>query len=92
MAALNATVYEIPGALGDRKGYRLYHVEYVGAVADNDTIEFIGAEDVIGLDLQSEDGVNINFDAKSTANSKVAYTVATTTASTYVKGMALIKY
>lgn len=92
MTALNATVYEIPGALGDRKGYRLYHVEYVGAVADNDTLEFPGAEDVIGTSIQNEDGTDMAFDAKSTASSKVALTNDTTTASTYIKGIALIKY
>lgn len=83
---------KVPGTLGTSGGYSLCYVEQVtnAAVADNDVLTFKGVSDVQALQLQSETGVDINFDAVGTTSGK-QYTVATTTAATYIKGTAMIK-
>lgn len=83
---------KIPGALGTSGGYALCFVEQAtdASVADNDILTFKNVSDVQALQLQSEVGVDINYDAVATTAGK-QYTVVTTTAATYIKGLALIK-
>ena len=83
---------QVPGALGTSDGYKLCFVKQDSdaSVADNDTLDFENVDDVQALFLQAEDGVMMDYDAVGTSNGK-QYTVLTTTASTYVKGTALIK-
>ena len=83
---------KVPGALTTATGYSLCFVEQAtdASVADNDILDFKGVTDVQALQLQSEIGVDINFDAVATTAGK-QYTVVTTTAATYVKGIAMIR-
>jgi hypothetical protein len=83
---------KIPGALGNASGYQLCFVEQLtdAAVADNDILTFKNVVDVQALFLQSEVGLLIDYDAVATTAGK-QYTVLTTTAATYIKGLALIK-
>lgn len=94
MAAVTHTMKweKVPGALGTSSGYTLCYVEQLtdAAVADNDILTFLNVRDVQALLLQSEVGANIGYDAVATTAGK-QYTVLTTTAATYVKGIALIK-
>ena len=94
MAAVTHTMKweKIPGALGTSGGYELCFVEQAtdASVADNDILTFKNVRDVQALQLQSEIGVDINYDAVATTAGK-QYTVNATTAATYVKGLALIK-
>ena len=93
MATTHTMKWErVPGALGTKGGYVLCFVEQAtnASVADNDILTFKNVKDVQALNLQSEVGLAIAFDAVGTSSGK-QYTVNTTTASTYVKGTALIK-
>lgn len=94
MAAVTHTMKweQVPGALGTNGGYKLCFVEQAtdASVADNDILTFKNVSDVQALVLQSEVGTLIDFDAVGTTAGK-QYTVLTTTAATYIKGLALIK-
>jgi hypothetical protein len=94
MAAVTHTMKweRVPGALGTSGGYVLCFVEQAtnAAIADNDILDFKNVKDVQALFLQSEVGLLIDYDAVGTTAGK-QYTVLTTTAATYIKGLALIK-
>jgi uncharacterized protein related to proFAR isomerase len=83
---------KVPGALGTNSGYVLCYVEQAtdASVADNDILTFKNVQDVQALFMQSEVGLMMDFDAVGTTAGK-QYTVLTTTAATYIKGLALIK-
>lgn len=82
----------IPGTLGTSDGYKPCFVKQDSnaSVADDDVFDFENVDDVQALFLQSEAGTLMDFDNVGTTDGK-QYTVNATTASTYVKGRALIK-
>jgi hypothetical protein len=85
------TLYEIPGALADIGGYRLYRFTVTGTIADDDILAFPAPTDVLIVGARNQDGEHIEFDDKSTATAgQVRYTVDTTTATT-VAGVVLVK-
>lgn len=83
MAAAEHTVtmYEVPGALADAQGYRLYGIYVTGTIEDDDILVFSG-EDVLLCGVYDQVGTIMAFDAKSAASGLVKYTVNATTATT----------
>ena len=94
---MNAT--PISGALGTNDGYMLCMVEQVtaAAVATNDTLTWNDVKDVIPITITSEIGSVIDFDASAASSADWVLTVnatvlTTSTAATWVKGLALVKF
>jgi len=89
----------IPGALGTNDGYVLCKVEQVtaAAVANNDTLTFKNVKDVLPVNITSEIGSILDFDASAASSGDWVLTVNSTvlttgTAATWIKGVALIKF
>ncbi len=91
MTEYTVSLYEIPGALGDREGYRLYRAYVSDTISDDDVLVFPAKTDCIIAGLRDQAGTNMEFDNKDTSTSGfVKYTVNATTATT-VEGLVLIK-
>lgn len=88
----------IPGALATNDGYVLCMVSQVTAasVANNDTLTWVETKDVIPVSITSEIGSVIDFDTSGASSDDWVLTVnstvlTTSTAATWVKGLALVK-
>lgn len=88
----------IPGALGTNDGYELCKVSQVTAasVANDDTLTWNNVKDLIPISIVSEIGSIIDFNTSGTSGTDYVLTVNTTvittgTASTWVKGLALVQ-
>ena len=90
---------QIPGALGTQAGYVLCFATMgtAAAVADDDVLVFKNVKKIIPINIVSEIGSLIDFDASAASSNDWNLTVNTTvlttgTAASYVEGLVLAKF